>query len=75
MLRRLLDAPNAHLEKPQPYVAASRYGRTMLTVQSANRQGVTLRLHAGSGASEADLIDAVRAALAHLEQAGKGLQR
>ncbi|MFT3967875.1 MAG: ParB/RepB/Spo0J family partition protein [Sphingobium sp.] len=75
VLRQLLDAPRAHEEKPEPYSHASRHGRTMLSIQSANRQGVTLRLHAGSGASEEEMIDAVRRALAHLEKTGKGLRR
>lgn len=75
VLRRLLEAPRAHVEQPEPYRAASRYGRTMLSVQSANRQGVTLRLHSGSGADEEEVIEAVRAALRHLEAGGKGLQR
>jgi ParB family chromosome partitioning protein len=74
VLRRLLGAPHSHIEKPTPYFAANRYGRTILSVQSANRQGVTLRLHAGSGASEAELIEAVRDVLAHLERAGTPLQ-
>jgi ParB family chromosome partitioning protein len=74
VMRRLIEAPRMHETKPEPYRAASRYGRTMLSVQSANRQGVTLRLHAGSGASEAELIDAVRDLLAHLERTGKGLR-
>lgn len=75
VLKRLLAAPTMHVEPPQPYVEASRYGRTMLTIASANRQGVTLRLHAGSGASYEDMVEAVRRALAHLDKNGKGLQR
>lgn len=67
VLRRLLEAPRAHVEKPEPLRAASRYGRTMLTVQSANRQGVTVRLHAGSGADTDELIEALRTMLTHLE--------
>ena len=68
VVRRLLAAPTAHVDKPEPLTAASRYGRTMLTVQSVNRQGVTLRLHAGSGAETDEVIEAVRAMLAHLER-------
>lgn len=67
VLRRLLDAPRAQKKKPEPYRAASRYGRMMLSVQSANRHGVTVRLHAGSGADNEELVDAVRELLAHLE--------
>lgn len=75
VLRRLLAAPRGVGDKAERYQLASRFGRPLLTVQSANRQGVTLRLHAGSGAGEEELIDAVRAALHELEQSGKGLQR
>jgi ParB family chromosome partitioning protein len=75
VLRRLIEAPFSHAEKPEPYRAASRHGRTMLTVQAANRQGITVRLHSGSGASEDELIGALRDMLAELERAGKGLQR
>ena len=77
VLRRLLDAPAAGVgdDKPEPYRYATKYGRTALTVQSANRQGVTIRLHAGSGADTDELVTALRDALAHLEATGKGLQR
>lgn len=77
VLRRLLDAPRLLCgeNKPEPYRYATKYGRTALTVQSANRQGVTFRLHAGSGADTDELIAALRDALAHLEATGKGLQR
>lgn len=77
VLRRLLDAPKilSGEDRPEPYSYATKYGRTALTVQSANRQGVTIRLHAGSGADTDELVTALRDALAHLEAAGKGLQR
>lgn len=77
VLRRLLDAPKtlAGEEKAEPYRYATKHGRTALTVQSANRQGVTIRLHAGSGADTDELIGALRDALAHLDATGKGLQR
>ena len=77
VLRRLLNAP-AFLqgeEKLEPYRYATRHGRTALSVQSANRQGVTIRLHAGSGADTDELVTALRDALAHLDANGKGLQR
>ncbi len=77
ILRRLLDAPRtlAGETAAEPYRYASKYGRTALTVQSANRQGVTIRLHAGSGADTEELVSALRDALAYLEASGKGLQR
>jgi ParB family transcriptional regulator, chromosome partitioning protein len=75
VLRRLIEAPRAAVEAPEPYRYATRYGRTALSIQSANRQGVTIRLHAGSGADTEELVTALRDALAHLEASGKGLQR
>ena len=77
VLRRLLDAPKtlAGEEKAEPFSYATKLGRTALTVQSANRQGVTIRLHAGSGADTDELIAALRDALAHLDATGKGFQR
>ncbi|MEJ7935445.1 ParB/RepB/Spo0J family partition protein [Sphingobium sp. AN558] len=77
VLKRLLDAPRAAREeaRPEPYVYVSRYGRPALSVQSVSRQGVTIRLHAGSGADNATLIEALRDALDHLERQGQGLQR
>jgi ParB family chromosome partitioning protein len=77
VLRRLLDAPKflTGEEKAEPYRYSTRHGRTALTVQSASRQGVTIRLHAGSGADTDELVTALRDALAHLEATGKGLQR
>lgn len=77
VLRRLIHAPAAGSgeDTPEPYRYASRYGRTALSVQSANRQGVTIRLHSGSGADTDELIAALRDLLTHLEATGKGLQR
>ena len=77
VLRRLLDAPAllSGEDKPQRYSYSTKYGRPALTVQSANRQGVTIRLHAGSGADTDELVAALREALAHLEAKGQGLKR
>lgn len=61
--------------KPDLFSWTSRIGRPGLSVLSANRQGVTVRLHAGSGATPAELADALRAALRELEKNGAGLQR
>ncbi|ESQ87951.1 hypothetical protein ABAC460_17315 [Asticcacaulis sp. AC460] len=49
-------------------------GRTALSVLSSNRNGVSIRLHAGSGASEADLGRMLKLALDTLEKQGKGLR-
>jgi ParB family chromosome partitioning protein len=76
VLRRLMDAPNADGDDgPAPFVWTTPHGRPGLSVQSVNRQGVTIRLHAGSGADANDLANALRAALAQLEAEGRGLVR
>ncbi len=76
VLRRLLDAPRGDTvsEAPSPFTWTTPHGRPALTVQSANRQGMTLRLHAGSGASIDDMANALRETLRHLEREGRGLQ-
>jgi ParB family chromosome partitioning protein len=75
VMRRLLEAPKAAQESPDPFVWTTPHGRPGLSVQSANRQGVTIRLHSGSGADTEQLVDAFRQALAQLEREGRGLQR
>ena len=71
VLRRLLVAPQTQTVDAEPYRAVSRYGRDMLTVQSMSRQGVTLRLHAGSGADTDELLEALRGVLEHVDAQGK----
>ncbi len=77
VVRQLLEAPRASGAKTpdEPWVWTTAHGRPALTIQSANRQGVTIRLHAGSGADTDELANALREALAHLEAEGRGLQR
>ncbi|MDF2495968.1 ParB/RepB/Spo0J family partition protein [Sphingomonas sp.] len=77
VVRQLLEAPKAagSQASDQPWVWTTAHGRPALTVQSANRQGVTIRLHAGSGADNNELADALRHALTHLESEGRGLKR
>lgn len=74
VLKALLAAPDAERAKPAPMTIVSRHGRTMATVQSSNRQGVTLRLHAGSGANREEVLNAVRNLLIQLDGEGRGLQ-
>lgn len=71
VLRRLLSAPTTYVVEDEPYRAGSRYGRDMLTLQSMSRQGVTVRLHAGSGADRDELIEGLRKLLEHVEAQGK----
>jgi ParB family chromosome partitioning protein len=76
VLKRLIDAPKtAASPAVEPYVWAGPVGRPALTVQSVNRQGVTIRLHAGSGADPDMLVQALREMLDHLERHGQGLKR
>jgi ParB family chromosome partitioning protein len=76
VLKALLAAPHAARAKDAPMVVTSlQTGRPIVTVQGSNRQGVTLRLHAGSGASHDDVANAVRKALIQLDGEGRGLQR
>ncbi|WP_375271329.1 ParB/RepB/Spo0J family partition protein [Sphingomonas sp.] len=73
--RRLLDASRAKADAPQSFVWTTPHGRPALSVQSINRQGITIRLHAGSGVGPDELADALRHALAALEAEGRGLKR
>jgi ParB family chromosome partitioning protein len=52
----------------------SQKGRLALSITSANRNGVSLRLHAGSGASETELKSLFAKALDALDAHGKGLR-
>lgn len=73
MLRQAGKPSNA--KKFEAYCASSQYGRTLLSVPRIDRQGITIRLHNGSGASRTELLDAVRRALDWLEEQGQGLAK
>lgn len=75
VMRQLLDAGRAAVDQPEQWIWTTPHGRTGMSIQSANRQGVTILLHAGSGADADELADALRQALAHLDVQGRGLQR
>ena len=70
----LLNAQKARGVADLLFSGDSAHGRTALTVLSANRNGVTLRLHAGSGASENELARLMKEALAALSARGQGLR-
>jgi ParB family transcriptional regulator, chromosome partitioning protein len=77
VLRRLMAAPTS-MDPPVKaplYEVCSRYGRPLLTVASANRQGLTLRIHNGSGGSLDELVEQVKAALSALAAQGRGFQQ
>lgn len=74
VLRRLLAAPAGPIAAEPLFSWAMPNGRTALSVLSVNRQGVTVRLHAGSGAKHGDLVAALQSALEQLDREGRGLQ-
>lgn len=74
VITRLLLAGQNN-EKPEKLIVEGAYGRPAVSVQSSNRHGVTMRLHAGHGLSEDELLDKVREALGTLKNDGRGLQR
>jgi len=75
VFKRLLDTGTAEKATNAPLTYQSRFGRNALSILTANRQGVTIRLHPGSGADHDELAEALRAALADLESQGRGLIR
>jgi ParB family transcriptional regulator, chromosome partitioning protein len=76
VIRQIIQG-NREDASPSPalYEAKSNFGRTMLSLLSQNRQGLTLRLHAGSGATHEELAIELRRLLELLEADGKGLQQ
>ena len=74
----MLDASKTLLgeaREAELYRHTTAFGRPVLTVQSVNRQGVTVRFHAGSGSDIDTVVQALRDALVLLDQQGRGLQR
>lgn len=75
VLKRLLDsAKEPSAEKGDLFSWSSPHGRVGLSVQSANRQGTTIKIHSGSGATIDDLVEAFRSALTALGEQGKAPQ-
>lgn len=75
VIKALLAAPDAEQAKAAPLnVVLQRTARMVVSVQSSNRQGVTLRLHAGSGANKAEVMLCVSNLLELLDEEGRGLQ-
>lgn len=77
VVRRIVALMAAKTPLPSPVlpVLQSTYGRPVVSVTRTDRQGVTLRVHSGSGADEQEIVEAVRAALAELAQRGQGVTR
>lgn len=72
VMKQLLAAPALSPQSEARVVINSRLGRPLLSVQSCNRQGATLRLHAASGALDEEVIDAVKSVLSSLRERGQG---
>lgn len=74
VIARLLAAGSAPSELAALTLEGA-HGRPAVTVRSVNRQGVTLRLHAGHGLERAALVDRIVDALMTLDEQGRGLER
>jgi len=75
VLKALLASPLGQTSPAAPAsIMAARTGRPLVSLQSRNRQGLTLRLHAGAGANNEEVVEAVRRLLTQLEAEGQGLQ-
>lgn len=75
VMRRLIRATQERAKPKTPLVEKAKSGRPLATVLTTNRQGVTLKLHAGTGADPDEIVGAVRRLLDRLEKQNKGLQR
>lgn len=72
--RRLYAASQESVAEGTPlFRADSAHGRLAVSVLSSNRNGATVRIHAGSGASDAEIVAMVADALAALKAKGKGV--
>jgi len=72
--RRLNEALDDSGTEVEPlFRADSAHGRLAVSVLSSNRNGATVRIHAGSGASEAEIVAMVGDALSALKAKGKGV--
>jgi ParB family chromosome partitioning protein len=74
VLARLTSAGTEKRAEAEEIRFDSGTGRTALSVLSANRNGISIRLHAGSGASHADLADMLKKALRALDAQGRALK-
>jgi ParB family chromosome partitioning protein len=75
VMTRLMRAPIERPKSAAPVVESTRQGRPIVTVMSTNRQGVTLKLHAGSGIDTEETLAAVKRVLDKLQKQSRGLQR
>jgi len=71
VMKRLMHVTSSSTQQELAYRASSSYGRDILSVQAMNRQGLTLRLHAGSGADREEIMSALSDLLDHVEAQGR----
>jgi ParB family chromosome partitioning protein len=76
VLQRLLTAPVGDKRPAGPLAEWVNpcTQRAAVSVPSSNRQGATVRLHAGSGSNIEDLLKGIRDVLERLAADGKGVQ-
>lgn len=74
VLKRLMAADAEQAASGDLLTLAATSGRTALSVLSSNRNGVSIRLHAGSGASETELATLFKTALRELDKQGRGVR-
>ena len=74
VVKSLLAASEPPQDEAGDLAFSTADGRVALSVLSSNRNGVSLRLHAGSGASEAELARLFKTCLMELEKQGRGLR-
>jgi ParB family transcriptional regulator, chromosome partitioning protein len=76
VIRQLMQGlDSSKVPSPAPLAVNGPLGRPMVSLAGRNRQGLTLKLHAASGASAEQVIDGVRELLSQLEAEGKGLEK
>jgi ParB family transcriptional regulator, chromosome partitioning protein len=72
--KRLYDATQETAGQGEVlFRAESAHGRPAVSVLSANRNGATVRIHAGSGASDSEILAMMADALTALKTKGKGI--
>lgn len=74
IIRQLLNGVDGAAQpSPALFEALGPQGRPILTLAGQNRQGLTIKLHRGAGASRTDLVAAFDEMLAQIEAEGKDL--
>ncbi len=74
VLKRLMAADAERANSGDLLTLTATSGRMALSVLSSNRNGVSIRLHAGSGATESELTTLFKTALRELDKQGRGVR-